>query len=213
MVEVLFQLFGYQLQRLKKEYASLLGMLFASAFLAKWLDPHMLKYLNKAWTLIEKKEYFESAPEIIYVISLVGAAWGTLGCYSFLVLLLFEKLSGNEDFIAMQASLNRWIQGYFLAVVGFLIFAFFEFDGYLIRSINLVKDHHTILFFPLVGSCKLLGLAIFNQFIPLNNFLPQEKNGKWRSFVVLSLYLILLYLLIDFYLKIPGLDVLKKYIQ
>jgi len=61
MGEVLLQLFGTQLQKLKKEYASLLGMLFASAFLAKWLDPHMLKYLDKAWTLIEKKEYIKSA--------------------------------------------------------------------------------------------------------------------------------------------------------
>lgn len=212
MGEVILQLLGNQLQRLKNEYPSLLGMLCASAFLAKWLDPHMLKYLDKAWTLIEKKEYIKSAPEIIYIISLVGAAWGTLGCYSFLVLLLFEKISGNDDFVAIQTSLNRWSQGYFLAVIGYLIFAFLELDEYLIRCINLVKNHHIILFFPLFG-CGLLGLAIFNQLIPLNNFLPQEKNKNWRSLVVIIIYFMLLYLLMEFYLNIPGLDVLGKQIQ
>ncbi len=207
MGEVILQLFGNQLQKLRKEYASLLGLLFASAFLAKWLDPYMLKYLDKAWTLIEKKEYIKSAPEIIYIISLVGAAWGTLSFYNFFALFLFEKISGNDHFVAIQISLNRWIQGYFLAVVGFLIFAFFELDEYLIRSINLVKAHEMTISLPFISSCGLLVFAIYGHFD------PQEENDIWRRWVVVILFFILLYFLMRFYLKIPGLDVLENYIQ
>lgn len=85
MVEVLFQLFGDQLQRLKKEYASLLGMLFASAFLAKWLDPHMLKYLNKAWTLIEKKSTLSQLLRLF----MLSHWWERLGELSVVIVSLF----------------------------------------------------------------------------------------------------------------------------
>jgi hypothetical protein len=120
---------------------------------------------------------------------------------------LFEKISGNDHFVAIQISLNRWIQGYFLAVVGFLIFAFFELDEYLIRSINLVKAHEMTISLPFISSCGLLVFAIYGHFD------PQEENDIWRRWVVVILFFILLYFLMRFYLKIPGLDVLENYIQ
>lgn len=199
-MDSLLQIMIPQIERLKQRYVSLLGMLLASMFLSKWFEPNFLTYADRTWMHFENKEYLQALPVMTYLLVVLTAAWGTIGCIGFYLIGFVGRISGTNLHSAEQVALDHWNRGYFIAVTGYLFLAFFEVKEFMIQCEKLLIEHRWTILTPATLSFSLLFFAI------LWNVMPSKETERQtlRFIVVMIFFFILLQGLITFADQLIG---------